>query len=92
MALVHDQLGHVLRTLDSPKPAASLPPNVDFHLFKWPAGSFELANVHGKVKKAHLLADKHASLKTKQEGDRVTVSLPASAPDKMDSVLVLETN
>jgi alpha-L-fucosidase len=68
------------------------PGKLYIHLFKWPAGSFELAKVQGKVKKAHLLADKHASLKTKQEGDKVTVTLPASAPDKMDSVLVLETN
>ena len=68
------------------------PGKLYIHLFKWPAGSFELAKVQGKVKRAHLLADKHASLKTKQEGDKVTVTLPASAPDKMDSVLVLETN
>jgi alpha-L-fucosidase len=68
------------------------PGKLYIHLFKWPSGSFELAKVQGHVKRAHLLADRHASLKTKQDGDKVTVSLPPTAPDKMDSVLVLETN
>ena len=46
----------------------------------------------GKVKKAYLLADaKHASLKLKQTGDKLSVTLPAKAPDTIDSVLVLET-
>ena len=59
-------------------------------MFKWPAGSFELDKVQGKVKKAYMLADtKHASLKVKQEGEHVSVALPAAAPDKTDSVLVL---
>jgi alpha-L-fucosidase len=69
------------------------PGKLYIHFFKWPAGSFELEKVQGKVKKAYLLADaRHASLKVKQEGARVTVALPADAPDKTDSVLVLATN
>ena len=57
-----------------------------------PRGGFELSKVEGKVKKAYLLADaKHSSLKLKQTGDKVTVTLPAKAPDAIDSVLVLET-
>jgi alpha-L-fucosidase len=69
------------------------PGKLYIHLFKWPSGSFELDKVQGQVKKAYLLADaKHAALKVKQEGQRVTVSLPTDAPDKMDSVLVLATN
>ena len=61
------------------------------HLFKWPTGSFELTNVKGKVGKAYLLADSaHKSLSVKQENDRVTVPLPENAPDKMDSIIVLE--
>ncbi len=44
------------------------------------------------MKKAYLLADaKHTSLKMKQSGDKVTVVLPAKAPDAIDSVLVMET-
>jgi len=88
---VKDKQGNPGFTATTDWRCTTKPGKLYIDLFKWPAGSFEVANVHGKVKKAHLLADRHASLKTKQEGHRVTVSLPASAPDKMDSVL-LETN
>ena len=67
------------------------PGRLYIHLFKWPDGQFELSKVNGKVKKAYLLADaSHKSLKVKQSSERVTVALPAQAPDHMDSVLVLE--
>jgi alpha-L-fucosidase len=62
-------------------------------LFKWPAGTFELDKVQGKVKKAYLLADaKHASLKVKQTGEHLSIALPSTAPGKIASVMVLETN
>jgi alpha-L-fucosidase len=67
------------------------PGKLFIHLFKYPNGSFELAKVEGKVKKAYLLADAGHSLKLKQTGDKVSVTLPAKAPDAIDSVLVLET-
>ncbi len=68
------------------------PGKLYIHLFKYPAGSFELSKVSGKVKKAYMLADaKHASLKLKQSGDTVNVTVPVNAPDTLDSVLVLET-
>ena len=67
------------------------PGKLYIHLFKWPAGAFELSKVKGKVNKAYLLADKK-SLKVKQKGDKVKVALPAAAPGPIDSVLVLETN
>ena len=68
------------------------PGKLFIHLFKYPNGGFELSNVQGKVKKAYLLSDsKHAALKMKQTGDKVSVTLPAKAPDAVDSVLVLET-
>ena len=68
------------------------PGKLFIHLFKWPAGSFELSKVKGKVTKAYLLADAaRASLKLNQQGDRVTVSLPEKAPGQIASVLVLET-
>ena len=60
--------------------------------FQWPAGSFELSKVPGKVTKAYLLADaKHSALKVSQSGDKVTVGLPASAPGQIASVMVLDT-
>jgi alpha-L-fucosidase len=59
--------------------------------FKWPSGAFELDKVSGKVKKAYLLANpKHTALKVEQKGDHVSVALPATAPGKIASVLVLE--
>jgi alpha-L-fucosidase len=68
------------------------PGKLYIHLFKYPNGSFELSKVTDKVKKAYMLADaKHASLKFKQNGDTVAVTVPATAPNAIDSVLVLET-
>jgi alpha-L-fucosidase len=61
------------------------------HLFKWPSGTFELSKVKGKVNKVYMLADPECkNLDIKQDADRVTVTLPQTAPDKIDSVLVLE--
>jgi alpha-L-fucosidase len=63
------------------------------HLFKWPTGTFELADAKGKVTKAYLLADtSHKSLKVTQSGGKVTVALPDKAPGEIASVLVLEHN
>ncbi len=63
-----------------------------FHLFKWPAGMFEVTGVKGKAKRAHLLADSaRTALTVKQDGERLTVALPAKAPDAIASVLCVET-
>jgi alpha-L-fucosidase len=60
-------------------------------IFKWPSGAFELDKVQGKVKKAYLLADaKHKALKVQQNGGHISVALPATAPGKIASVMVLE--
>lgn len=60
-------------------------------LFKWPAGTFELAKVKGKVTKAYLLGDTaKKSLKVTQTGDRISVALPEQAPAGIATVLVLE--
>ena len=68
------------------------PGKLYIHLFKWPNGSFEVSKVKGKVTKAYLLADTtHSALKMSQKGDKVTVSLPAAAPGRIASVMVLET-
>jgi alpha-L-fucosidase len=68
------------------------PGRLFIHLFKYPDGRFDLSQVEGKVTKAYLLADaRHTALELKQTGDKVSVTLPAKAPDAVDSVLVLET-
>ena len=67
------------------------PGKLFIHLFKWPAGSFEMTGVNGKVTKAYFLADsKQQALSLKQEGNKVAVSLPSEAPDKLDSVVIFE--
>jgi len=69
------------------------PGKLYIHLFAWPTGAFELSNVQGQVKKAYFLADaKHAALKVRQAGDKLSVTLPGARPDPIDSVMVLETS
>lgn len=67
------------------------PGKMYIHIFKWPAGEFQLAGVKGQITKAYLLADPaHQPLKVSQTGADASVTLPAAAPDPIASVLVLE--
>jgi alpha-L-fucosidase len=62
------------------------------HLFKWPGEAFELRPVKDPVVRAYMLADPgRRKLAVKQEGEVVTITLPAKAPSDLDSVLCLET-
>jgi alpha-L-fucosidase len=68
------------------------PGKLYIHLFTWPSGSFELPPIQEKVTRAYLLADPQKKLLTvKQNGQKWSIALPEAAPDKIDSVLVLET-
>jgi alpha-L-fucosidase len=68
------------------------PGTLYIHLFKWPDGSFELPPIKEKVTKAYLLADQQKkALAVKQDIQKCSITLPPTSPDKMDSVLVLET-
>jgi alpha-L-fucosidase len=88
---VKDKQGNQTYTAKTDWRCTTKPGKLYITLFKWPAGSFELDKVKGKVKKAYLLADTgHSALKVKQEGEKVTVSLPATAPGKGAPVLVLQ--
>ncbi|MGD0498052.1 MAG: alpha-L-fucosidase [Bryobacteraceae bacterium] len=62
-------------------------------MFKWPGASFELSKPNIKVTKAYMLADAaRKPLKVAQRGTGpLTVTLPAAAPGRIASVLVLET-
>ena len=66
------------------------PGKVFVHLFKWPAGRFELAGLQSKVTRAYLLADSGKTLECKEDGQGVVISLPEKAPDAIASVLCLE--
>jgi alpha-L-fucosidase len=60
--------------------------------FKWPQSAFDLDKMTMKVSKAYLLADaSHKPLKVTQKGEHLSVALPATAPGKIASVMVLET-
>jgi alpha-L-fucosidase len=60
------------------------------HVFDWPAsGKLEVPRA-GAVDKAYLLADKkQAKLPVAVGEEKVTISLPATAPDAIDTVIVL---
>jgi len=64
------------------------------HVFNWPAdGKLDVPLAGAKPVKAYLLADrKRASLPVAAGQDTLTISVPAKAPDAIDSVIVLVTN
>ncbi|MHC4511103.1 MAG: alpha-L-fucosidase, partial [Planctomycetota bacterium] len=69
------------------------PGKLYLHVFNWPAsGTLEVAGLKNKVAKAYLLADrKRARLTVRREGqDKVVVTVPKQAPDKINTVVVLE--
>jgi alpha-L-fucosidase len=69
----------------------SKPGKLYLHIFKWPAGNFELPPVKGKITRACLLADpKHRKLKVKQTAQGASITLPAKAPDPIASVVRVE--
>lgn len=68
------------------------------HIFRWPGKQFVLHGLESKVKKAYLLSDaKKSPLICEQSHDAeaglhtLTLGLPARAPDKRSTVVVLET-
>jgi alpha-L-fucosidase len=62
------------------------------HVFDWPEdGRLVVPGLKNKVQQAYLMADWKA-LETRNEESGVVVSLPAQAPDEIDSVLVLKVS
>ena len=62
------------------------------HVFDWPKnGELALPGVKNKAQKTYLLVDKRRELNLTQDSEgNVTISLPAEAPDEIDTVVVLE--
>ena len=88
----HDKKGNPGFKMATDWRCTTKPGKLYITFFKWPAGAFELNKVKGQVVKAYLLADPaHKSLAVKQDGDRVTVTLPGNAPGQIASVLALQT-
>jgi alpha-L-fucosidase len=71
--------------------ATQKPGKLFLHVFDWPRGELVVPGLKTKVDRAYLLADAAKTpLKFAQADDEVTVALPAEAPDKIASVVVLE--
>jgi alpha-L-fucosidase len=68
------------------------PGKLYLHVFDWPAGGkLEVAGLKDQVRKAYLLADeKRAKLPVTRSGDGVVVTVPEKAPDRINTVVVLE--
>jgi alpha-L-fucosidase len=73
------------------------PAKIYLHVFDWQQKELVLYGIESKVKKAYLLSGRK-KLKFSQANDtasdhhEITIGLPSSAPDKNDSVIVLETD
>jgi len=67
------------------------PGKIYIHFFKWPGEKFALDGVKCKVTKAYLLADRDHALAFTQDDTKLSLTLPATAPDAIASVLCLET-
>jgi len=61
------------------------------HVFNWPAdGKLVVPGLTNKARGAYLLAEPKKALKTLRVGENIEVSLPAKAPDPIDTVVVLQ--
>ncbi len=61
------------------------------HVFDWPEdGILAIPGITNKVKKAYLLSDPHTKISFNRNGVDVTLSVPKAAPDKINSVIVLD--
>jgi alpha-L-fucosidase len=71
------------------------PGKVYLHIFDWPRNELVLYGLKSKVRKAYLLAN-NKQLEITQKSDKAVdldslrIELPASAPDKNDSIVALE--
>ena len=69
------------------------PGKLYLHVFDWPAnGKLEVPGLKDEVRKAYLLADKKRArlAVARDDEDRIVVTVPGEAPDKIDTVVVLE--
>jgi len=68
------------------------PGKLYLHVFNWPPGAqLDVPGLKNKVTKAYLLCDKDAkALEVTQAEGKISLAVPAEAPDKVDTVVVLE--
>jgi alpha-L-fucosidase len=72
--------------------ATSKPGRVYLHIFNWPAdGKLQVPSWGKKVTKAYLLSSPRTAFKFTQTGGGVAIEVPAQAPDRIATVIVLQT-
>ncbi|MDJ0385342.1 alpha-L-fucosidase [Streptomyces sp. G-G2] len=63
------------------------------HVFSWPNnGTLQIPLVHNTINRVYLMSNPTASLSYSVSGGNLNVSVPATAPDANDSVVVVEVN
>ena len=62
------------------------------HVFDWPENGILQVPLYNKIKSASLMINPELKLKYKSNKDGLSIKLPAYAPDKIASVIVLELN
>lgn len=61
------------------------------HVFTWPTnGTLQIPLIHNTVNRVYLMSNPTASLNYTVSGGTINVSVPATAPDANDSVVVVE--
>lgn len=62
------------------------------HVFDWPEdGKLKVPGIYSEIEKAYLLADaERKSLSVESQDGAITVTVPASAPDTINSVIVMD--
>lgn len=66
------------------------PGKLYLHVFDWPQKELVVDGLGNKVQKAYLLAGKRKLSFTQAKDGSLTIQLPPAAPDKIDSVVVLD--
>ncbi|OHB67946.1 MAG: hypothetical protein A2Y76_01110 [Planctomycetes bacterium RBG_13_60_9] len=67
------------------------PGKLYLHVFDWPAdGRLSVPGLRNKVARAYLLADSDHPCTATQSDAQVTIAMPQEAPDKIDTVVVLQ--
>jgi alpha-L-fucosidase len=61
------------------------------HVFRWPGRSLTVTGLYDRARSAQLLAT-GTPLRCAQREDELTVSLPAAAPDPVDTVIAVRVS
>ncbi len=84
-----DSKGHASFTAKKEWRCTTQPGKLYFHLFTWPGATFETPALKGRATAAYLLGDRKP-LAVKQEGGRVSVTLPEKPASPLPAVLCID--